>query len=302
VIAIAVLAHRAPAQVAGLVAALQHRDVQVYVHLDARVDARPFEQALRDAGDPEVSWVSRHAAPWGGPGVVDATVDAIRAALDDGAGYFFLVSGQDRPLRSIDGIVRFAEAAGDRSYLTHWPFPVAHWRGGGRDRIEFYSYYVRGRRETCVPRGEDVSHLNGRGRVLNSLLRLRTLAKPHRRVPPYVTPFGGDQWLNLSRPAMAYVLDFVAGHPDYRRYHEHTLLPDEIFFQTILAGTEFAERHELMNDSLRFMKWSHDATHPVVITRADLAAMRASSALFARKFDEAVDAEVIAELAEAVRS
>ncbi len=116
------------------------------------------------------------------------------------------------------------------------------WRLGGRDRTDFYTYTVRGRRETCIPRGEDTSFLSRKGRLLNRILRLRSSLKPPRSFPSYARAFGGSQWWNLSRGAADYVLAFLDEHPDYRRYHEHTLAPDEIFFQSILVGTGFAER------------------------------------------------------------
>jgi hypothetical protein len=138
--------------------------------------------------------------------------------------------------------------------------------------------------------------MSWKGRLLNGLLGIRSLVRPRRTFPPYVRPFGGSQWWNLSRHAARYVLDFHEAHPDYRTYHEHTLLPDEIFFQSILLGTGFDG--EVVNDPLRYMVWEENVSHPRTLTVEDLPALKAASQPFARKFDEAVDADVIAELEE----
>jgi len=129
------------------------------------------------------------------------------------------------------------------------------------------------------------------------MLRLRSALKPARRFPSYARPFGGSQWWNLSRVATDRILEFIDEHPDYRRYHTYTLAPDEMFFQSILLGTGFAAEQEIVNDTLRFMRWPEEESHPRVLTISDLPAMRKSEALFGRKFDAAVDEAVLAQVA-----
>jgi hypothetical protein len=299
-LAVTVLAHRDPGQLAQLVGALRHPRVTIYLHVDRRADLDDFTRHVGSVVGADPVLLPRHATRWGGIELVDATLDGIARAAADGCTYFFLISGQDFPLRPVDELLQFVDEAGSRSYVEHWPLPTSRWRLGGRDRTDFYTYDLLGRRETCIPRGEDVSHLSVRGRLLNQVLRLRTVSKPVRRTPAYVRPFGGVQWLNLSRAAIDHVLQFVAQHPDYRRYHQYTLAPDEIFLQSILAGTDFSSRHELANDSLRFMVWPAGDPHPRTLRERDLGAARDSGALFARKFDTAVDPDALARLAEAV--
>jgi hypothetical protein len=295
-----VLAHRGPEQLALLLSVLRHPQVRVYLHLDRRVPLEPLSRALADAGIRDAVLLPRRATRWGGADLVDAALDGLSRGVADGCDYFCLLSGQDFPLRPIDEIVAFAEEAGDCSYMEHWPIPTSRWRFEGRDRTDFYTYNVLGRRETCVPRGEDLSSLSWKGRLLNELLRMRGVLKPHRRFPPYLRPFGGSQWWNLSRAASDHVLSFVDDHPGYRRYHEHTLAPDEFFFQSILLGTDFVSRHEIVNDHLRFMVWRKGASHPATLRTDDLPAMVKGHQLFARKFDTEVDGEVLARLQERI--
>jgi hypothetical protein len=72
------------------------------------------------------------------------------------------------------------------------------------------------------------------------------------------------------------------------------MVPEELFFQSILAGTDFPERHELVDDALRFYRW--DGVHAQTLTAEDLPALLESDALFARKVDMSVDSEVIGRL------
>jgi Core-2/I-Branching enzyme len=300
-IACIVLAHRFPAQVVCLLSSLRHPQVSTYLHLDRRVPETPFRRKLAGTDLRDIVLLPRRAGRWGGIELVDASLDGLAHGARDGCDYFFLISGQDFPLRSPSQLVAFAEDAGPRSYLTNWSLPTERWRFGGRDRTDFYTFTVLGRRETCFPRGEDVSSLSRKGRALNQLLRILSCAKPPREFPTYLRPFGGHQWWNLSRPAAEFVLEFVRNHPEYRHYHGHTSCPDEIFFHSILLGTDFAQRFEVVNDDLRFMIWAQAESHPRLLTVDDLPAMLHSADLFARKFDGNLDPAVIGRLSEAIK-
>lgn len=297
-LAIVVLAHDRPKQLALLLSALRHPQVRLYLHVDRRADLAPIATALTDAGVREVELLPRHATAWGSVQLVDAALEGLSRAAGDGCDYFTLISGQDFPLRPVEEILAFFEQAGSRSYLEHFPLPTPRWHFEGRERTDFYTYTVWGRRETCIPRGEDTGFFNWKGRLLNEMLRVRSALKPARRFPPYAHPFGGSQWWNLSRVAAERVLDFINQHPDYRRYHSHTLAPDEVFFQSILLGTDFADEHEIVNDALRFMRWPEGESHPCVLTIGDLPALLESESLFGRKFDSSGEDSVLRRLME----
>jgi hypothetical protein len=297
-LAIVVLAHDRPEQLARLLSALRHPQARSYLHVDRRSGLAPIAAALAGAGLGEVELLPRHATAWGSVQLVDAALEGLARGARDGCDYFALISGQDFPLRPVEEIVAFFERAESRSYMEYFPLPDPRWRFGGRDRTDFYTYTVLGRRETCIPRGEDTSFLNRKGRALNEMLRARSALKPARRFPSYVHPFGGSQWWNLSRAAADHVLAFLEEHPDYRRYHAYTLAPDEVFFQSILLGTEFAAEHEVVNDTLRFMRWSEKGSHPRVLTMDDIPAMVEGKSLFARKFDESAGDSAITRLME----
>jgi hypothetical protein len=296
--AIVVLAHDRPEQLALLLSALDHPQTRLYLHLDRRSELAPFTGALADAGVGDVEMLPRHATAWGSLELVDAALEGLSQGFEDGCDYFALISGHDFPLRPVEEILAFFEQAASRSYLEHFPLPDPRWRFEGRDRTDFYTYTVRGRRETCIPRGEDTSFLSRKGRALNEVLRMRGALKASRRFPSYAKPFGGSQWWNLSRVAAEHILGFIDEHPGYRRYHAHTLAPDEVFFQSILLGTDFAAENEVVNDTLRFMRWSAKESHPRVLTVEDLPAMLESESLFARKLEMSADDPVLTRLME----
>lgn len=295
-----VLAHHLPSQLALLLSALRHPQVQVYVHIDRRKSLGPFTRALEAADISDVVLLPRHKSWWSSPGTLDAALEGLAAGVADGCDYFITISGQDFPLKPIKEIVAIFDRAGPRSYLSYWPVSEFPHRWRGRERTDFYAYTVRGRREVCIPRGEDVGLFNWRGRILNELLRMRTAFKPPRRHPPYVRPFLGSDWWNIPRVAADYVLRFRDEHPDFRRWHEYTYAPGDMFVHSILLGTDFARHHEIVNDRLRFVIRQEGSPHPRTLTTDDTSAILESEKLFARKFDQRVDCAVLESLAERV--
>jgi Core-2/I-Branching enzyme len=301
---IVVLAYNRPQQLAILLATLRHPQVTTYLHIDSRTDIRPFRRALADARVSDVVWVRRHRSSWGSIGIVDAELDGIARAVADGCAYVLLISGEDFPLRPVAEIVSFAEANRGRSFVETFTLGDANggWPRQGRERTEFYAARVFGRPFTCVPYGEDTSGMKASRRLLNWGLRARFMAKPARRFPPYLAPFGGSQWLNLAAGAAGYVLDFVRDHSDYREYHAYTVCPDELFLQSIMLGTGFAETHEIVDDDLRFLRWSSGVDHPKTLALEDLPAIRESADLFARKVAAEEDPRLFTALRERTRA
>jgi hypothetical protein len=301
---VVVLAHHEPDQLATLLATLRHPQLHSYVHLDVNADQSQFRETIDRAATDAVTWLPRRRSRWGGIEVVDASLDGLAHALDDGCSYVILISGQDFPLRPAGQLVSFAESAGDVSYVEFWPIPTDRWRYDGRDRTDFYTFTVLGRRETCIPSGEDMSTFSAKGRLLNSALRVRTVPMPKRRTPSYVRPFGGSQWWNLSLGAGRHVLDFCARHPDFRGYHVHTLAPDEVLIHSALLGGGYDAADRVVNDDLRFMTWTPGAYHPHTLTLADLPEISRASAsdLFARKVSMREQPKLFAALADRART
>lgn len=298
-VGVTVLAHREPEQLARLLAVLRHPRLRIYLHIDSKAGLAPFRAALAEAAVGDVEWLKRRRTRWGGVELVDVTLDAMAHAMRDGCECFTLISGLDFPLQPAASIVAFFADNRGRTFLDHTPLPSDRYPLGGRERTDFYTYTILGRRETCLPRGEPTDQLSARGQLLNATLRLRSALRPARQFPSYLKPFGGELWVNLNHDATTFTLDFVAAHPDYYRYHRYTLIPDELFVQSILAGSSFSQSHELVNDDLRYISWPEpraSQSHPRNLTVGDLPTMLESNDIFARKVNVRNDPELVAKL------
>jgi Core-2/I-Branching enzyme len=267
-IAYVVSAYKYPEQLGRLLRRLSTSNAQFAVHVDRKTRPSVFRAMEREAeGVPNVVFLERHVSHWAGFGHVRATLKGIEHLVGGKRtfDYVVLLTGQDYPLRSPAAIETFLHAAGGRSYITHWPLPYPDWEPrGGLDRIEDWHLITYGRLRIALP--------------------LR------RSLPGGLRPYGGGAYWCLARPLVEYVHEFVVQHPDYVRFFKHVLVPDELFFQTIVLNSPLSGTIE--NNHLRFIDWSEDPG-PTILRLEHLPRMMESGKLFARKFDTTVDAKVL---------
>jgi hypothetical protein len=103
--------------------------------------------------------------------------------------------------------------------------------------------------------------------------------------------YGGSFLCTLSARCVNYLRTFARDNPDAVAFFRTTLGPEEIFFQTVLVNSG---QFRLVPDSKRYVDFSKSRNnHCKFLGVADLKAMRASDAHWARKFDPARDAEVL---------
>lgn len=100
--------------------------------------------------------------------------------------------------------------------------------------------------------------------------------------------------MNLTHDAVSYILEYTNNHPEYLKRFRFTHCADEIYFQSILLNASFSKHCE--NNTLRYFNWSKGPEFPRTLRMDDLNDIIQSDALFARKFDEQVDSEIISEV------
>ena len=108
--------------------------------------------------------------------------------------------------------------------------------------------------------------------------------------PEGLEPWGGSAWCVFSDEAVEAVLAFRGERPDAYDFFRHTKSPVEIFLQTVLMNSALRDR--VANESVHHIEWP-GGSHPRTFTSADFDRLAASGKPFARKFDVAVDKEIL---------
>lgn len=272
-IAYLILAHAHPQQLGRLTHRLAAPGVHFYLHIDANTPEATFAamQAEVAKSPAPARWVERTPCRWGGFSLVAATLRLMEAALSDGCDWLILLSAQDYPLQSHARIeARLADSglAGFIELQDPALFDV-------RYRHEAWHF----ERFNGKPAGRLLQKLQ---RGLNRIGLRRPLPAPLQEIR------AGSQWWMLSAPACRWLLDFCRQNPRVVDFFRQTLVPDEMFFQTLLWHSPL--REQLCADPLRLIEWPAGAWSPHTFTPADLPRLSQARELFGRKF--APDGEV----------
>jgi hypothetical protein len=76
-----------------------------------------------------------------------------------------------------------------------------------------------------------------------------------------------------------------------RRFLRYTWGSDEFIFQTIIMGSPFKDK--VVNNNYRYINWPEIGSSPKVFVTEDFEKIRASDALFGRKFDINTDENIL---------
>ena len=266
-IAYLILAHRYPRQFKRFFRAIYHPANYYLVHVDKRsgvglqTEIQDFLSSFANA-----SLLKSRNTLWGGYSLVDAELRGIEELLKIGSEWKFFInlSGQDFPLKSQTHIQDFLGRNIGNDFIK-----VANQskiRPDTLSRIEDY----------CIE-------------FSNSVLRIPIKRQYLRGVTPYI----GNQWMILSRK----LCEHICYNPEvkrFKRFYRHTFIPDEGFFQTVIMNTSY--EGTVLNDDKRTIVWVPIGTiklRPKDFTSKDAEFLLSSQGLFARKFDETVDAGIL---------
>lgn len=279
-ISILILAFKNPGQLRKLVDVLK-KDFEVYIHFDKRSDID-----VGFADEPHVHIIkNRYAAYWGSQNTLLAVLEMLRVAHSDGSDYNILISGQDLPLKSNKEIQEFISQH-YHDHLYHFPLTKESWGGAGINRISLYW-------ETKIPpRNAIASLFSTVKKVTFAIARsLQKISGLTRKIP--FQAYGGSFCLNLTRESTQYILDFTKKNKWFVDRFAYTRCADEIFFQTILLGSDYDRKNNIVNNDIRFQDWESGPMYPRVFTIDDYGRCINSGIIFGRKFDEKIDAAII---------
>lgn len=271
-IAYFILVHRYPEQFRRMFNAIWHADNHYLIHVDKRSGiALQREIAVFLSGYPNASLLKSENMQWGGYSLVDAELRGMAELLKVNAQWDFFInmSGQDFPLKSQESVFDFLKQHRGKDFLKL--MNQRDCRPETLNRIEHY-------------------FLEQDDRMSEPMMPRRFLSG--------VTPYIGNQWMMVSRQ----FCEFVTKSPEverFRLFYQNTLIPDEGFFQTVMMNTSY--RPNVVNDDKREIDWIPAGTiklRPRDYTVRDVGMLKKSPHLFARKFDETIDRNILSLLEE----
>jgi hypothetical protein len=288
-----ILAHCNPKQLLRLIQSLEYPNDYFFIHIDKKVNDSPFKDAL-NRSTANFSFVQkRENGRWGDIGIVNATLNCMREVVRHKTDFdhIVLLSGQDYPIKPISIIRNFFSSNLGKTFIEYQKFPVKELDYHGLNRTECYSFNIGHRRETYIP-PKWKSSFNTKRKILNFILGFICLFLPKRKFPNNWTPYYGSQWWSMPRDVFTKVIKYIDKDESYLKYHSYSLIPDELFFQSIVLNI-IENKEWIINDNYRYIVWQEENNSPNILTTSDLPNMKISTALFARKFDSEKDTKIL---------
>lgn len=175
-------------------------------------------------------------------------------------GFCVLLSGSDYPVKSNKYIQSFL-GNNDKDYVKGTLLPhFDGWLEGGRRKLECYALRLQPQKIASIEaRAWNIQNLRQFFKVLRfNASKLPQAFKilttyPKRQHPMYLRPYGGETWWGLRMSTIKKILEFVEAHPDYCQWHQHTMIPEEMFMNTLVYN--LCKPEKIVNSSLRYVNW-----------------------------------------------
>lgn len=276
-----ILAHKNWNQLMTLLSLLDDSHNDIFLHIDRYAADAPIEQLRASVKKTQLVFVKRIGCTWGDYSLVRAELELLKEATKTPHAYYHLLSGQDLPLKSQDEIHFFFGSKPEAEYVVTKKSPLDGTHSPDR-RQRYYFFFLR--RNAFLDK-TGIAYLYLR-RFQKLSIRVQKWLRVNRVKGMKEQLFYGSQWFSITDAFARYLLS----HREYiKRHFRWTFIPDEHFVQTVLMQSPFKDR--VAQVTTRYIDWKRGK--PYVFTAADYELLRSSDCLFARKFDETTDPDII---------
>lgn len=245
-----------------------------YIHIDKKSRLSHKEiQSLQE--HPKMADFSQtYTTHWGGRAHFLSILHLMKKAVQEpGIEYLHLISGHDYPIQNAAYFQQFMQQNQGMEFMEYFPLPADVWENGGLDRLKYFHLY-------------DLINAKGKyGPWIHRFIKLQKKLGFSRKLAfKNMVLHGGSTWWSLSKPAVAYILNFLEENPWFLKKFKHSFCAEEIAIQTLLLNSPF--KNKIQNNNLRFIVWEfRNGNIPAVLDETDLKNIQASKQLFARRFD-----------------
>lgn len=280
-----ILAHKNFGQLRKLIELLDHPLNDIFVHVDAKAKDFRREEWENACIHSSLCFLPRRInVNWGGVSIMRSEIALLKEATARGEyAYYHLLSGMDMPIKSQEKIHEFFAAHKGKEFVNLWEFK--------KSTLTRFRYY------TVFPEGEGSFPT----RIVNHIFKGLQMCVGYR-INRNVDFHFGSQWFSITHALASYVVE----KEDWlERVFRHTSTCDEIFLPTLICNSPFREhlfvktpvksQKEFNLSNMRFIDWTRGESirHPWTFRAGDMPLLESVEQLWARKFDENVDSEII---------
>ncbi len=269
-LAFIILAHNDACNVLRLITRLTGDDDLVTVHWDKNNPLDFQALAKRELSSDQLSnlhFCPRFAVQWGRWSMVEATLSALATSLaaDANIDYVILLSGADYPLQSISALKAFLSQQQGKEFIECVDPEINPWVVQGLVKERYCQYHWFSWRS--------------QRRLFDFSTKLQKKLGINRKLPENLKAHFGSQWWALTAASCQKILA-ISQRRAIRRFFNATWVPDELFFQTLIAAT--VPKEQIAGTGLTFYHFDN-AGKPLVFYNDHLEFLCRQNYFFARK-------------------
>lgn len=284
-----IMVHECTLVLERLIQLLDNENNGIYIHIDRKTtgsEKKKIEALRQLMRRSRIVILSRYKVFWGTNSIAKVQLFMLTKAVKGGYDYYHFLSGADLPIKNNDEIQKFYEKNNGKEFIH---FGTKKYQHDIQQRYNVYHFFMRqlGRKrdkrfwlyaETYSLAIQRRLHVD-RTKKLNFLL------------------FGGSNWCSITKMFAAYVLE---NFHKYKKAFYFSQDSDEAIWQTIVMDSPY--RNCLYADGFsnnyeacaRYIDWERG--NPYVFRMEDFKDLAASKCMYARKFNERCDVEIIEHL------
>ena len=211
-------------------------DFDMYIHLDAKQDAEPFERAVRNL-DRVYFTPDRYKVYWGGYNAIYACYELLRTALgsDRNYDYFVMMQNLDYPIKSNSEIKAFFEENRGKEFIRGCPIAgTKDWEFARKYKLYYMKDNPYGKASNKNPKKLFIT-------LISAVMSLTTYffdGTIKERDGDYDIYYGCAQWA-VTRKCAEYLDNFEKTHPLFNKRMKIMQFPDEEYFHTVVHNSVF---------------------------------------------------------------
>ena len=278
-----ILAHEDTAVLRRLLSLIDHERNDIFIHLDKNSKNIRIADVLSYVKKSKINISRKYRVHWGTNSIALATLEILKKASKGQYNYYHVISGADLPIKNKEELWEFFEKHEGKEFIHFGTEQYQKDISCRYNKYHFFSKQLGRKRDKKFWVDMETYSL-----AIQRRLHIDRTKKVSFRF------YGGANWVSITNGLAQYIVKNIG---KYRRSFRFTQNSDELVFQTIVMDSPYKDNlyhPEFDNDyqaCVRYIDWNRGA--PYVFRRDDYEELMASTCMFARKFDEKTDKEII---------
>lgn len=218
---------------------------------------------------------------WGNVSQIISTIELMKYSLKYEYEYFFLLSGDDIPLKSNEELNNFLYKNSKYEFIHYQDGKTSYINP--EDRVKYnYPLFFFLKKKTLYIRLKKFFVY-----TFKDVFYKNKLFYDHKINIPKL--YKGTNWFGLKKSTIIYILEYIYNNPWFLDLFEKSICGDEVFFHSIIKTNSeiiIFDNPNYGHKALRYIDWVSGPEFPKILNEEDISNMRKSNYFFARKVHE----------------